>query len=74
MLGGVPIKVILPPNRAAKARGIRNFDGGVSIFSEMAMTAGNKMATAPMLFITADINPAVIMRMTIKRRAGTTQL
>ena len=44
-----------------------NFEGGVSIFSDMAMIAGSKIATAPMLFMKADIKPTVTIMITITR-------
>ena len=69
MLGGVPIKVILPPRREAKESGMSSFEGGILAWRATLTTAGRRMATAPMLFIKADMVPTVNM-MTTVRRAG----
>ena len=42
----MPIKVVTPPNKEPKARGINNLDAGTLIFRPMATTAGNKTAVA----------------------------
>ncbi len=67
MFGGVPIMVIFPPNRDAHARGISSFEGAVLVSLATLTTAGNNMATAPMLFINADIKPTPTMMTTVRR-------
>ena len=67
ILGGVPIRVMLPPISEEKASGISSRDRGILACREMPTTAGSRTAVAPMLFIKADILPQVIMITATKR-------
>ena len=67
MLGGVPIMVMLPPSSDAQARGMSSLEGGMSVSRATLITAGSRMATAPMLFIKADMTPTVTMISTVSR-------
>lgn len=53
-LGGVPIKVINPPSKDAKAKGIKSSDGLRLAFFANPIAIGRKMAKAPTLFMKAD--------------------
>ena len=67
MFGGVPIMVILPPIKDAHASGIKSLDGAVFVSRATLTTAGNKIATAPILFMKADIRPTPNMMIKVKR-------
>ncbi|KAF5051150.1 hypothetical protein DSECCO2_422080 [anaerobic digester metagenome] len=53
-LGGVPIRVMVPPRIDPKARGIRIFPGGRSSLRATWMATGISRANAPTLFMNAD--------------------
>ena len=62
MLGGVPIKVIMPPRIDAKESGIRVKAGLRLAFKAACISSGMSSASAATLFITADrtaANPAI---------------
>ncbi len=54
MLGGVPIRVVMPPRSEAKARGIKNAEGGICFLRATGIATGINSASAPMLFMNAD--------------------
>lgn len=59
--------VIFPPIREAQASGINNLEGGVFVSRATLTTAGSKIATAPILFIKADIKPTPTIINTVIR-------
>ena len=67
MLGGVPIRVMLPPNNEEKASGISRREAGIPVWRAIWITAGSSTAAAPMLFMKADMQPQVSMSTAIKR-------
>ncbi len=54
-LGGVPIRVIMPPMLEAKARGMSKRDAGVLLPDAMLTTIGSMSATVPVLLTNAPI-------------------
>ena len=67
IFAGVPIKVISPPNREEKASGMSSLDAGILVFIEIPITAGINTATAPTLFIKADMMPHTNIIIAISR-------
>ena len=64
-LGGVPIRVIMPPILLAKAKGIKKRPGWECALAARLTTIGNIKATVPVLLTKAPI-PAVTSIMRIK--------
>ena len=67
ILAGVPIRVIVPPNRDENESGIKSFETGILVCFATLTTAGNNIAVAPTLFIKADIRPQVSIMTVIRR-------
>ena len=63
IFGGVPMAVFIPPKMQANAKGIKNFEGCQSIFWHIFKVIGNKIASAPMLFIKDDKTAAIKSRL-----------
>ena len=55
-LGGVPIRVVMPPRRDANARGMRKSDAGCLPLLDTLTATGMRRLTAPMLFMNAERN------------------
>jgi hypothetical protein len=53
--GGVPIRVVRPPNREPNDSGINSVAGERPAFSAKLMATGIRIAIAPTLFINPDI-------------------
>ena len=60
-LGGVPIRVIIPPMLLANARGMRSLLGDVPADAAILTTIGIITATVPVLLTTDPIVPVTIM-------------
>ena len=54
--GGVPMRVVMPPNSDVKARGMRNREGGCSLRFDTRIATGSRRLTAPTLFMNAERN------------------
>ncbi len=67
MLGGVPIRVRLPPIIEAKANGMSSFEAAMRARRAIISTAGSSTAVAPTLFINADMRLTVSIKMIISR-------
>ncbi len=61
------MSVFNPPRSAAKASGIRSFDGARFVRRVMSITTGRKSEATPMSFIIPDRSPTVSMMIVSKR-------
>ena len=59
MFGGVPISVVNPPSRDAKASGMRKRDGRSLLLFETLIATGIRRLTAPTLFMKAEKNAVI---------------
>lgn len=57
-LGGVPIRVVVPPRMEAKASGISSLPGGSARRPAICTATGINSASAPTLFMKADSTAA----------------
>ena len=65
-LGGVPIRVIIPPRLLAKARGMSNRRDDVPAWAAILTTIGNISATVPVLLTKPPIS--AVTSITSKKR------
>jgi hypothetical protein len=67
MLGGVPMRVSIPPRREATETGMRSLEGEISRAHASPMTTGTMTATVPVELMKADRVATRIMMMTMRR-------
>ena len=60
--GGVPISVVIPPSKDAKAMGINKYDGEIRLSFPTCMATGITKAKAPTLFIKLEKNAVTPIR------------
>jgi hypothetical protein len=62
MFGGVPIRVVRPPNKEPKAIGISKTEGAVPRLRAILKATGRKRAKAPILLMKAETTATELVR------------
>ena len=66
---GVPMRVMMPPMPAAKAKGMRILERLTPVAAEMPMTTGSSTAMVPVLDSTEERVAVTVMMMTMSWRS-----